>query len=74
MSKPEDNVVPMPPVTARGKCPLCGRPAKPETRPFCSRRCADRDLGNWFNEGYFVPGEEVVDPETAPEIERDEDA
>jgi len=57
----------------RGNCPICGNPAKPDTRPFCSRRCADRDLGNWLNESYFVPGEEVVDPEQADGIERDDE-
>ncbi len=46
-----------------GKCPLCGKPSRQETRPFCSRRCANRDLGNWFNESYYVPGHETVDPE-----------
>jgi len=46
-----------------GKCPLCGKPSRTETRPFCSRRCADRDLGNWLNESYYVPGQETVDPE-----------
>lgn len=24
-------------------------------RPFCSKRCADVDLGNWFNGSYNVP-------------------
>lgn len=27
--------------------------------PFCSRRCADVDLGNWFNGSYAVPSEEL---------------
>ena len=27
-------------------------------RPFCSKRCADIDLGNWFTEKYTV---EAVD-------------
>ena len=27
-------------------------------RPFCSKRCADIDLGNWFTEQYTV---EAVD-------------
>ncbi|MEQ8665804.1 MAG: DNA gyrase inhibitor YacG [Rhodospirillales bacterium] len=74
MSEKGDNIVPMPSAMIRGACPLCGKPTKAETRPFCSRRCADRDLGNWFNESYYVPGDEVVDPENAPEIERDDEA
>ena len=23
--------------------------------PFCSRRCANIDLGNWLNEAYVIP-------------------
>lgn len=64
------NVLPL----ARGKCPLCCKPVKPEFRPFCSRRCADHDLGNWMGERYYVPGSDVVDPETAGGIKHgDED-
>ena len=39
------------------KCPICGRHAAVETRPFCSKRCADVDLGRWFGENYRMPGE-----------------
>ena len=38
-------------------CPLCGKPAEAVYRPFCSRRCADLDLGKWFNEAYRIPAE-----------------
>ncbi|SFK88325.1 hypothetical protein SAMN04488125_105172 [Methylorubrum salsuginis] len=37
-------------------CPICGRPANPETKPFCSPRCADIDLGRWLGERYAIPG------------------
>ena len=38
-------------------CPICDRPAEePRLRPFCSRRCADVDLGRWFSGHYRVPG------------------
>jgi uncharacterized protein len=43
---------------ARGsalRCPICGRPAVEGARPFCSRRCADVDLGRWFTEQYSIP-------------------
>ena len=43
------------------KCPVCRKPAKEGFRPFCSRRCADVDLGRWFSEQYAVPGEPVED-------------
>ncbi|MFT8805512.1 MAG: DNA gyrase inhibitor YacG [Acetobacter aceti] len=36
-------------------CPICKKPSTPEFRPFCSRRCADIDLGRWFSEDYRVP-------------------
>ena len=51
-------------------CPICGRTPETEFRPFCSKRCADIDLGRWFNESYVVP--EPIDPE-AVDIERNQD-
>ena len=43
------------------KCPQCGASAiKPHT-PFCSRRCAQIDLGKWLNEDYRVPADDVMD-------------
>ena len=36
-------------------CPVCGKAVDPRLRPFCSRRCADVDLGRWFGEHYAVP-------------------
>jgi endogenous inhibitor of DNA gyrase (YacG/DUF329 family) len=37
-------------------CPIC-RKAQPAAhyKPFCSRRCADVDLGRWFSGVYAVP-------------------
>jgi endogenous inhibitor of DNA gyrase (YacG/DUF329 family) len=46
----------------RGKpCPICGKPAQVETRPFCSKRCADLDLGRWLGEEYRIPAVEMDD-------------
>lgn len=57
-------------------CPLCGKPALHGTRPFCSRRCADIDLGRWLKGVYRVPTEEPPDLETEetpdPEAEGDD--
>lgn len=44
---------------ARGvsrKCPNCKKPVEDEapTRPFCSVRCKDVDLGRWLNEEYRI--------------------
>ena len=38
------------------KCPICGKPGQPTYAPFCSRRCADIDLGRWLKGGYAIPG------------------
>ena len=42
-------------------CPICKKPTARDHRPFCSRRCADIDLGNWFDESYRVPSEEAAE-------------
>lgn len=39
-------------------CPICGRPRTKAYRPFCSKRCADVDLGRWFGERYVIPTDE----------------
>lgn len=41
---------------AKPSCPVCGKPAEAATSPFCSRRCADIDLGRWLKGGYVIPG------------------
>jgi endogenous inhibitor of DNA gyrase (YacG/DUF329 family) len=42
------------------RCPICGKPATREHRPFCSKRCAEIDLGRWLKGGYAVPGESIA--------------
>lgn len=44
-------------------CPICGKPADPRTRPFCSRRCADVDLHRWLSGVYAVPAVEGEEDE-----------
>lgn len=44
-------------------CPVCGKAAVAAYRPFCSRRCADVDLGRWLTGGYAIPAEEADLPE-----------
>lgn len=58
-------------MTRAEKCPLCGKPAHPDTRPFCSRGCKDRDLLNWLGEAYRVPAR---DDEEERETGLDSDA
>ncbi|HXE03494.1 MAG TPA: DNA gyrase inhibitor YacG, partial [Methyloceanibacter sp.] len=44
--------------SAKGpRCPICGKPSVQDYRPFCSRACADEDLGRWLGGRYVVPGE-----------------
>ncbi len=52
------------------KCPICKK-IVPENkyRPFCSKRCADVDLGNWLTGAYSVPAEELDDEDIA-ELEK----
>ena len=42
-------------------CPICGKPAVPDYRPFCSKRCADVDLARWLRADYVIPGEPASD-------------
>ena len=44
-----------------GNCPICGKPADPGVRPFCSKRCADIDLNRWLSGVYAVPVREEED-------------
>ena len=48
--------------SADGKfCPTCGAPTIHEVRPFCSRRCADVDLGRWLQGVYAIPAVDAAD-------------
>ena len=42
-------------------CPTCGAAAMHETRPFCSKRCADIDLGRWFQGAFAIPAVDAAD-------------
>lgn len=42
----------------KGTCPICKAQTEVQWRPFCSRRCADVDLGRWMNGRYTIPGED----------------
>ncbi len=55
-----------PAVNAAARCALCGRPADPAYKPFCSKRCADVDLQRWLTGGYVIPGEEPGEGEDSP--------
>jgi len=54
-------------------CPICKRPLDEHEgalrfRPFCSKRCAEVDLGRWLKGAYAIPAVEPEDGEgEAPE-------
>ncbi|MFP6773163.1 MAG: DNA gyrase inhibitor YacG [Alphaproteobacteria bacterium] len=49
------------PIRPARTCVNCDKPAVAEYKPFCSRHCADVDLGRWFNESYAIPAVEPPD-------------
>lgn len=52
------------------KCPICRKEIiDTKYKPFCSKRCADIDLGNWFNEKYRFEAAEISE-EDIEEIEK----
>ncbi|MEM9761690.1 MAG: DNA gyrase inhibitor YacG [Pseudomonadota bacterium] len=46
-----------------GKCPICRQPTLPSMRPFCSKRCADVDIGRWLTGAYAIPGDDAPEDE-----------
>lgn len=48
-------------------CPICNKETAAKWRPFCSKRCADIDLGRWMTGSYTLPGTDESDPETPQE-------
>ena len=44
-------------------CAMCKKPAVAAYRPFCSKRCADVDLGKWLSGGYALPSEDEITEE-----------
>ncbi|XAO71182.1 MAG: DNA gyrase inhibitor YacG [Acetobacteraceae bacterium] len=58
------------------QCPICRKDSVALYRPFCSKRCADFDLGNWFRGNYRVPlaQEDEIPSHEESEGEKDQDA
>ena len=42
-------------------CPICTKEADQKYLPFCSRRCADVDLGRWLTGCYAIPADDNED-------------
>ncbi|MBV9063736.1 MAG: DNA gyrase inhibitor YacG [Alphaproteobacteria bacterium] len=66
-----------PPDSGRS-CAVCGNPQEAMFKPFCSKRCADIDLGRWLKGNYVIPGGDCTagerpsipaDLPTDPEVE-----
>ena len=53
-------------------CPICGKPSIKRYRPFCSKRCADIDLGKWMRGDYAVASQEPIDPDEVESALRDD--
>ena len=45
----------------KATCPLCQQPTVAPHAPFCSRRCAQLDLGKWLTGDYVIPAYEAMD-------------
>jgi endogenous inhibitor of DNA gyrase (YacG/DUF329 family) len=58
----------------KGGCPICGKPADPQFKPFCSQRCRQVDLNRWLSGTYRVPGNERSggDPEDKNQSESED--
>lgn len=52
-------------------CPECGAETAAKFRPFCSKRCADLDLGRWLKGSYVIPGGASEAAEDAPTFDRE---
>jgi endogenous inhibitor of DNA gyrase (YacG/DUF329 family) len=64
-----EKVVPLRPTP----CPICGKPAKPEFHPFCSKRCADVDLNRWLSGAYVIPAPPEEEPAANDDVAKFED-
>ena len=50
------------------KCHICGKQTVLEYQPFCSKKCADIDLGRWLKGTYIVHTNEVPNPDDLSEV------
>lgn len=52
-------------------CPICDKDTVQEFRPFCSKRCADIDLGRWMTGSYAIASQDPDDDdELMEELEK----
>ncbi len=48
-------------------CPICKKQPDAKYRPFCSKRCADIDLGKWLTGNYAIPAEDTDEEDSIPD-------
>jgi endogenous inhibitor of DNA gyrase (YacG/DUF329 family) len=66
-------IVRLPTAASAGpRCPVCRKPSMPATRPFCSVRCADVDLGRWLTEQYRIPASPADSDDDPPSLPEDD--
>jgi len=56
----------------KANCPLCHKPADEKHKPFCSKRCADIDLGRWLGGRYRVETDEKINHTSKPSDDNDD--
>ncbi len=47
-------------------CPICKKQTDDKYRPFCSKRCADIDLGKWLTGSYAIPAADTDEEDSIP--------
>jgi len=47
----------------RRPCPICKKSSSQKFHPFCSKRCAEIDLGRWLGGNYAIPAVENEEPD-----------
>jgi uncharacterized protein len=52
-------------------CPVCSKPSEARFAPFCSKRCADIDLGRWLKGSYVIPATDDAEKSRQSEPEND---
>jgi endogenous inhibitor of DNA gyrase (YacG/DUF329 family) len=57
----------------RRRCVHCGKPVVAQWRPFCSKRCADLDLGRWLSGTYRIPTNEEPEIDLEAGLARGDD-
>lgn len=61
------------PISKLNKCAICSEAVEGAWKPFCSKRCADLDLGKWFNGSYAIAGEPADQAEENPDQGRNKE-